>query len=507
MCAVTVTPGGVPERVVRRQRLGLEHVERRRRSRRPTAPRAERARRPRCAAPDVDQMRVRLHRGEHVGVDQAAGRVGERRGQHQVVAPADVGRRGRRWRRPHRSRGRRRGVRPAPRTSRPTARSSRAVSRPMAPVPTTRAARRRCCGSPGAASLGAVAGRGLVQLSLACASTAPSDVLGDRPVEHPASVGHDHVGLAQFVEQQRVDPGRGDVDPLQRSARSQTSRTAVEKKSHRNSASRALDGGGQARRFGVPQLDAIGHRDPVAGAPDQRSHSTATTGRVRDTVPRLGTNRPIVNNRHLRCAGRSRPDWAQSPFSAAGRGRGGHCPLRFRPRPRAVAMDARRRHAFTSPERPTPPCRHRRAGASVTGRGGRAQCDGPDRGPAPGHGLRLHVGQLRGRARGRARSGVVHAGRGRFGRRHDQRRAGRGAAPPRASPGWPRPLRTTQPSPPASTTTSTSGVTVIGSTHLGLDRAHLDGALRRGRGLVRRGRGCGGLTPSSSPARTCRPTT
>jgi hypothetical protein len=40
-------------------------------------------------------------------------------------------------------------------------------------------------------------------------------VLGKRPVEHAAGVGHHDVRLAQLVEEQRVDARRGDVNPRQ----------------------------------------------------------------------------------------------------------------------------------------------------------------------------------------------------------------------------------------------------------------------------------------------------
>jgi hypothetical protein len=43
----------------------------------------------------------------------------------------------------------------------------------------------------------------------------PEHVLRHRPVEDSMSVRDDHVGIPQFVEQQRVDAGRRHVNPLE----------------------------------------------------------------------------------------------------------------------------------------------------------------------------------------------------------------------------------------------------------------------------------------------------
>ena len=171
-------------------------------------------------------------------------------------------------------------------------------------------------------------------------------------------------------------------------------------------------------------------------------------------------------------------------------------------------MGARGRHPAPDPHGLLAVAGHRRAGGTRRrpGRGG-AVHEGPDRHRAQGHGLRLHVGQLRGRARRRARSGVVHARRGRFGRGHDERRAGRGVVPPRHHPaGRGHPVRRRR-----------DGAA-----------ARLPRGVRRDASPGPRTSGCPGASgrcptpslprscatwppraakPSSSPARTCRPTT
>ena len=126
---------------------------------------------------------------------------------------------------------------------------------------------------------------------------------------------------------------------------------------------------------------------------------------------------------------------------------------------------------------------------------------------ARGHGLRLHVGQLRGRARRRARSGVVHARRGRFGGRHDQRRAGRGVVPPRHHPaGRGHPVRRRRDGaaarlPRGVGRDASPGLRTSGWPG-GSGRCPTPSPPRSSATWPPRA-----AKPSSSPARTCRPTT
>ena len=133
---------------------------------------------------------------------------------------------------------------------------------------------------------------------------------------------------------------------------------------------------------------------------------------------------------------------------------------------------------------------HRRAGRVPRrqGRGG-AVHEGPDGRRAPGDGLRLHVGQLRGRARRRAGARGEHARRGRRGRGHHERRARRGADRPwRHQPGGGHPLRRRRDGAAARLPRGDRGAGHRVRAPRAV-RAHLDRAVRRHRrARARRGR-------------------
>ena len=96
----------------------------------------------------------------------------------------------------------------------PTARRSRAISRPMEPVPTT--------STVAPATVWVSRCRHVRGLQVVAAVDVLRDgedrcqrELGDRPVEDALRVRDDDVGLRELVEHQGVDARRGDVDPLE----------------------------------------------------------------------------------------------------------------------------------------------------------------------------------------------------------------------------------------------------------------------------------------------------
>ena len=203
----------------------------------------------------------------------------------------------------------------------------------------------------------------LVQQSLAWAITAPSTYSAIGRSKTPRALVTHHVGVPQPVEEQRVDACGGDVDPLQavgsRPRRPHGGREEVPQQQR----PRAHDGRREAVGARSSGTRLQRHRDRVAVG--RRSHSTATTGRVRGTRPRLGTEPYDCQQSACdRTGGAPRlGPWAIPPPLQQVRDRRRRA-VRLRARPRAVAMGARRHHPAPDPHAVLAAARHRGDGGA-----------------------------------------------------------------------------------------------------------------------------------------------
>ena len=196
-------------------------------------------------------------------------------------SPSRRGRRARRWRRPHRSRGRRYAL-CGPRRGPPGRRRGAAwpISRPMAPVPTISAARAGDgAGLPVPPRPVPAAGRGCSCRSLAWASTEASTNSAIGRSKTPRALVTITLGLDAARRRGACRPRpRRRGSTRRRSRRGPDPRTARGEEVPQEQRVRALDSGGQAVGVGEPQLDATCQRFEVRRAAIGRSQSTAMTG-------------------------------------------------------------------------------------------------------------------------------------------------------------------------------------------------------------------------------------
>ena len=220
-------------------------------------------------------------------------------------------------------------------------------------------------------------------------------VLGDRPVKHAPRVGHHDVGVPQLIEEQGVDPGRSDVDPLELPGVGPDIADGRREEVPEQQGPRAPDSLGEPVGGAVAKLDLqsveTGRRSVAC------SHSTATdrscSGHER---PRLGIE-PYDCQQSACLRPRGPPDWGHGPVAATASDRD-RCrrTLRLRARPGAVAVGAGRRQPAHHAPAVRPVGRdhgdggaHLRPGADRRGR------HRSSRRLPVGHRVRVHVGKLR----------------------------------------------------------------------------------------------------------------
>ena len=199
-------------------------------------------------------------------------------------------------------------------------------------------------------------GRGSRGSSLAWASTGAEHELRDRPVEDPARIGDHDVGGAQPVEEQRVDAGGSDVDPLQTVAVSARRPPPPSRRSPRGTTPARP----RRRRPGPRRRRTATRVRPCQGLEVRRplirplaEHDDDRRGRGRGTQSSArNTDCLIVNNLVAMARWTSADVLGPCPRPRRLRGQAwdwGRHPVRLRPRPRAVAVGARRRQPAPDP--------------------------------------------------------------------------------------------------------------------------------------------------------------